>query len=298
MRLGAVFRSHRVDFTTRSRVLAVAHEGLSCGGVSFHRLRYGGNVRLLAPEMGDFYLFQLSMSGPFRIGRNQAMADVGERQAYAVNPCETFTKDWVPDGDQLIIRIERTALEDHTRTMVGPEFSGPILFDARVVDDAFDRLSSLAQYVRYIPAAPARFKRQVEELVMSTILVTFPNTISDTLARPARACAPFYVRRVEEAIDSAPLAETSPEGMAQIAGVSLRTLYYGFRRFRDTTPFTYLRNKRLDVAREKLLRGDPRDTTVTSVALECGFTHLAKFASHFRHRFGRSPSSVLRFKDQ
>lgn len=297
-RLGEVFCSHRVEFTTRNRTLSVAHEGLSWGKVSFHRLRYGGVVRLLAPEMGNFFLFQVPLSGAFRIWRNRAAADVGERQAYAVNPGETFAKDWDIDGDQLIIRIERVALEAYARILVGSDIKGPIHFKPVVVDEVSDRLLSLEQYVRHVPGTPAHLKRQIEELVISTILISFPNTISNILSRPAGACAPFYVKRVEDAIESSPLAEMSLQDMANVAGVSVRTLYYGFQKFRDTTPLAYLKNKRLDIAKQKLLLGDPRHTSVTSVALECGFTHLGKFASNFRRRFGRAPSSVLRFKDQ
>jgi AraC-like DNA-binding protein len=296
-RLSTVFRSHSLQFTRRDRSLSAAHSGISCGAVSFHRLRYGGHVQLLAPEMGSFYLFQIALSGPFRILRNQQTTDVGERQAYAVNPCETFTKYWVPEGDQLIIRIERRALDDYARAILGPGTVRPVAFYPTVVDDAGDALIPLAHYVRCLSAAPVRLTRQIEELAMSTILAAFPSTMSEELDRPARSCAPYYVHRVEEAIDAAPLAEMSVQEMTRVAGVSMRTLYYGFRRFRDTTPLAYLRDRRLDLARSKLMQADPSETTVTSIALECGFTHLAKFASNFRRRFGRTPSSVLRFKD-
>src|SRR5262245_7039434 len=117
--LGTVFRSHSLQFTRKERALAVAHSGFSFGKVSFHRLQYGGYVRMSAPEMGGFYLFQVALTGPFRIVRNQDATDVGERQAYVVNPSETFAKDWVPEGGQLIVRIDRDVLEDYARTVLG-----------------------------------------------------------------------------------------------------------------------------------------------------------------------------------
>jgi AraC-like DNA-binding protein len=272
------------------------HRSASCGRVSFHRLQYGGHVRMSAPEMGNFYLFQLALTSPFRIARNQQITDVGDQQAYAVNPNHTFTKDWLPAGDQLIVRIERLALEEHARTLLGPGVTQPIVFHSTVIDGIHDVLVSLAEYVNCVAAAPIRLKRQVQETAISTILATFPNTLSAEIARPARACAPYYVRRVEETIDAGPQAVTSLEDMTQIAGVSLRTLYYGFRRFRDTTPLAYLKAKRLDLAQAKLMVADPSEMTVRSVAVACGFTHLPKFASDFQARFGRSPSSVLKFK--
>src|SRR5262245_34840639 len=273
-RLGAVFRSHALDFIQKDRTLAVVHSGLACGKISFHRLRYGGHVRMSAPEMGGFYLFQLALTGPFRITRNREATDVAQRQAYAVNPCETFRKDWVPEGDQLIVRIDRDVLEDFVRTTLGSGAGRPILFSPTVVDGARDVLVALADYAGCASAFPARLKREVEEAAMATILASFPNSISEGLARPARACAPYYVRRVEEAIDAAPEAETSLQEMTRIAGVSMRTLYYGFRRFRDTTPLAYLKARRLDLARTRLMRADPRETTV-----HCGGARVRLYPS-------------------
>jgi len=294
-RLGAVFRSHSLHFTHKDRTLAVSHSGTACGRVSFHRLRYGGHVRMSAPEMGGFYLFQVALTGPFRIMRNQEATDVAEREAYAVNPCETFSKDWVPEGDQLIVRIDRDVLENFARATLGLGTDRPILFRPTVVVGARDALVALKQYVECASTFPVRLKREVEEAAMATILASFPNSMSEDFARPARGCAPYYVRRVEEAIDAAPEADTSLHEMTGIAGVSMG-LYYGFRRFRDTTPLAYLKARRLDLAKARLMQADPRATTVTAVARECGFTHLAKFAADFRLRFGRPPSSVLRFK--
>jgi transcriptional regulator GlxA family with amidase domain len=59
------------------------------------------------------------------------------------------------------------------------------------------------------------------------------------------------------------------------------------------TPTAFLRERRLELAREML--GDPGlATTVTSVALACGFGHLGEFSTLYRHRFGERPSDTLR----
>jgi AraC-like DNA-binding protein len=295
-RLSAVFRSHNLQFTRSGRALAVAHSGTACGRVSFHRLRYGGHVRMSAPEMGGFYLFQVALRGPFRILRNREATDVGERQAYAVNPHETFSKDWVPEGSQLIVRVERAALDECAQTLLGVGGERPIVFDQAVVDGARNALVAFAEYVHAFAGVPAALRRQLEETAIATVLASFPNSLSEELERPARSCAPYYVRRVEDAIDATPDAETSLADLTRIAGVSVRTLYYGFRRFRDTTPLAYLKAKRLDLAKARLLQADPAASSVTAIARGCGFTHPAKFAADFKARFGRAPSEVLRFK--
>jgi hypothetical protein len=60
---------------------------------------------------------------------------------------------------------------------------------------------------------------------------------------------------------------------------------------------TALRNRRLLLAREELLRADPYNHNVTSIAMDCGFTHLSKFTSLFKAQFGECPSDALKRPD-
>ncbi|WP_429861090.1 helix-turn-helix domain-containing protein, partial [Burkholderia cenocepacia] len=50
-----------------------------------------------------------------------------------------------------------------------------------------------------------------------------------------------------------------------------------------------LRAPRLDHARE-LLRGSTSERRIADIALDCGFTHLGRFAIAYREKFGESPS--------
>ncbi|OXH85552.1 AraC family transcriptional regulator, partial [Burkholderia multivorans] len=57
-------------------------------------------------------------------------------------------------------------------------------------------------------------------------------------------------------------------------------------------PMQYLRAKRLEHARELLLGATP-ERRIADIALDCGFTHLGRFALAYRERFGESPSDTL-----
>jgi AraC-like DNA-binding protein len=57
-------------------------------------------------------------------------------------------------------------------------------------------------------------------------------------------------------------------------------------------PMQYLRRQRLRRARRRLERATP-GTTVSGIALACGYLSLACFRRDFRHRFGVSPSELL-----
>ena len=78
-----------------------------------------------------------------------------------------------------------------------------------------------------------------------------------------------------------------------MAGVSVRTLYAGFKDFRQTSPMEYLRTIRLQRAREELQRQDP-DSSVTEIAIRWGFTHMGRFSQDYSRMFGERPSETKR----
>lgn len=80
--------------------------------------------------------------------------------------------------------------------------------------------------------------------------------------------------------------------IAQLAGVSERSLQLAFREQLGATPRQRLNRFRLNEVRRRLLNPRHNDT-VSSVALECGFAHLGRFAGVYRAEFGEHPSSTL-----
>jgi transcriptional regulator GlxA family with amidase domain len=88
----------------------------------------------------------------------------------------------------------------------------------------------------------------------------------------------------------------TPITMSDVAahlGVSLRSLQAGFRQWRNATPNAYLRQVRLRLVREELLRSD-QDASVTTVAMRHGFMHLGRFSAQYRAAFGEGPRATLR----
>jgi len=81
--------------------------------------------------------------------------------------------------------------------------------------------------------------------------------------------------------------------LASATGISSRTLNRVTRREAGLSPMALLRKARLAQARLELENPD-RGTTVTRVALDCGFTHLGRFSLDYAREFGESPSTTLR----
>src|SRR5690606_26096836 len=81
--------------------------------------------------------------------------------------------------------------------------------------------------------------------------------------------------------------------MAEHAVVSSRSLFTGFRRYRNTSPMLYLKEPRLRRVNEELKRLTTGSDTVTAVAFRWGFSHLRHFTTDYKRRFGESPSETL-----
>ena len=80
--------------------------------------------------------------------------------------------------------------------------------------------------------------------------------------------------------------------LAAACGLARRTMQTQFRSFIGAAPLQFLRLMRLAEARRQLLRAEPA-ATVTSIATNCGFTHLGRFAGWYGERYGECPSATL-----
>lgn len=78
--------------------------------------------------------------------------------------------------------------------------------------------------------------------------------------------------------------------MEQISGLSARSLQYSFLERFGCAPTVWLRNLRLDRARQQLMR-TPLQKTITQIAYDCGFSSVSQFGQYYRQRFGTPPSA-------
>src|SRR5258706_206635 len=109
-------------------------------------------------------------------------------------------------------------------------------------------------------------RARVEALLATLLQRTCLPAISDNTELPI---ASRDVRRAEAYIGSNVARNMRLEAIARAAGGRLRTLQTSFRRDRHVTPMQYLRNLRLDAARERLLRGSSR----SQGAVQAGVSH-------------------------
>ena len=134
---------------------------------------------------------------------------------------------------------------------------------------------------------------QIEQTMMAALLSVQPHQYSDALTAERHCVTPGFIRRVERYIAENAHSPITVVDMAEHAGVSTRTLYLGFRKFRDTTPAQCLAENRLERVRQELMAGPLPGETIRDVALRWGFHHQGHFSARYFRRYGELPSKTL-----
>lgn len=97
--------------------------------------------------------------------------------------------------------------------------------------------------------------------------------------------------RVRDQIVSAPSADYKLEELAAVAGMGVSALKEKFPVLFGRPVITFLRDVRLDCAREALEHGDVK---VTQASEQAGYKHVSTFSAAFRKRFGKPPSAFVK----
>jgi AraC-like DNA-binding protein len=199
---------------------------------------------------------------------------------------------------QRSVRLDIDKLEAQCARWLGHPLEEPLRFALHPFSDELEEIwRRTLSYVwssdeRGLPLAPAA-QAAFDEYVLTLLLHHHPNNYSDELAGNMPGPVPGIVRRAERFMaDNADTPITVSDVAAHL-GVSLRSLQAGFREWRNATPNTYLRQVRLRLVRDELLRSD-QDASVTTVAMQHGFMHLGRFSAQYRAAFGEGPSATLR----
>ncbi|MBU2667954.1 AraC family transcriptional regulator [Actinoplanes bogorensis] len=280
------------DFEFRSRMI-------SAGGLIIDRPRYLARMSFRTEPFPTF-LTSSVLSGRYSVatGRLHGQASAGEVILYPPGAALDLVLD---RSDQYILQLPMEAVNRAAgRLGVKP---GDLSFDGVTPINAAAgrRWADTVVYLIRMLTVPG--ETAIHPLMLSTLIETaaatavtvFPNTsmTMDYVAGP-HPTAPAVVRRAIDYVEAHAADPITLEDIAAAAGVGVRTLQAGFRRYLDTTPIGYLFRVRLDHAHYALQAADPTVETVATIAHRWGFTHLGRFSARYRSTFGRRPSETLR----
>lgn len=296
------FCPHRLTALESARSFDTRFHAVRTEHISLCYLDYGGRVDITPEAQESFYLVLIPLAGRAELGygREHALYDAG---GAGIPPVDRRYDIHVSAASpHLVVQIARDRLEEHLRSMLAVPAPDPVRFALgmdmttpaarswrKVVNLLLDELDGGGA----IPGEPLAM-RELERLLLSQLLLAQPNNYSALLHGQPRAVAPKAIRRAAALIEAHAAEPLTVEDVAEATGLSVRTLQQGFRRFLDTTPTNYLREVRLQHAREILASADPTSTTVTAIATRCGFLHAGRFAMQYHQRFGEPPSATLR----
>jgi transcriptional regulator GlxA family with amidase domain len=103
----------------------------------------------------------------------------------------------------------------------------------------------------------------------------------------------WQVRRVEQYIETHWDQPITIEILARATAASARSIFYHFRTSRGQSPMSFLKQLRLQRAKEMLERAD-LNRSVTDAAIACGFGNLGHFSGDYFKRYGEHPSDTLK----
>lgn len=300
-RVGQVFCKHRIDFAGRGRALASRQHYAALGRVALSHITYGEEVAIDAGEPEDWFMVHFIDRGrcAMKVGTHDLVAS--PRMSVITSATLPLHMTWTANCDHLVLKVDRAALERCLSVQIDDAVTRPLVFLPDMPNETQETACyrrTLDFVIRELDADDSFFlsqagRRQLEDMLMHQLLGAFRHNYSQALAAPAGACAPRHVVRAEEFIRANAAQALTVEDIAAASGVGVRTLFEGFRRFRDTTPMARLKAVRLEGVREDLLAAAP-EASVTAIAMNWGFSNLGRFADAYRRRYGELPSQTLK----
>lgn len=297
--VAGVFRDHELEVRRSSGAHAAELNHCPLGDISINYIAYGAEAEVDPGSLNDFYLIHVPLKGTSIVEVGGEIVHATPEQAVLCSPSKRVRFQWSDDCGVLAIRIERAAVERQMTALIGAPAMRSPNFDPRLPFDAQSSWRNLANFMcaelgsdRHMFTPPVA-RAALGQMLITSLLTQHGHDMRQLVDRPSVTAAPRHVRKAEEYM-SARLAQ--PLTMAEIVaavGVSERTLFEGFRRFRNTSPMAWLKARRMEKAREALACGDA-NASVTEIAMEWGFFHLGNFSAAYRDAYGERPSETLR----
>ena len=206
--------------------------------------------------------------------------------------------EFKPGYRQLVLRIEFDALKRYLSALIGEEVNKLAFDETETRQPAISSLrrrifqfaSDFNERGSYFSALAAA---EVERMVIMKFLMCHRHNYTHLLLREPLPSTSSAVKIVEEYIEANWDKPIDVPSMARVAKVSARSLFRQFKQDRGYSPADFAKRVRLDHARE-LLDHPSQGSSVTQIALRCGFQNPGHFARDFRLAFGELPSETLK----
>jgi AraC-like DNA-binding protein len=266
------------------------------GDLSLSFCRYDEPVRLTFPEAG-FVRQQICLDGSSQSRFGNRLIELDAQNWSATIPAGVEVDfQYSASFRQMILWIESAALERAATAMFGRSYR--LSWESQPNESSV-AMKSLRQAVGYLASVVEIAGKgsspiamvETQDLVLANFLLSHQRELVDSGTRRALLPSSTQMRVLEEYLIAHWNEPVTVEKLAELGNVSVRSIFRHFKSARGCTPLEFIKTLRLENARKKLL--DPRTaTTVSSVALGCGFNNLGHFAKDYKELFGELPSQT------
>jgi AraC-like DNA-binding protein len=270
------------------------------GGISLSYCDYASSVTLSFPE-ARFIRQHLCLSGNAGIASGGRIQDLSQDNwSGIVPPGMRVDYSYSANTRQLVMWLDVDKLGRKLNALIGNSRATPPQWpgDGYVQRVALDSMKRAVEFVvtELDTAGQVPFTQsgsvEIEDFIMVRFLYAHGHDQMLRLSEEVRFASHAQLRRLEDYIFENWRAPLDVETMADVSGVSARSVFRYFKSAHGCTPQAFRKRIRLEQARNQLRRSEP-GTTVISVALSCGFQSLGHFARDYRDHFGELPSKTL-----
>ncbi len=206
--------------------------------------------------------------------------------------------EFQPGFSQIVLRFD----QDYLRKTLSRLIDSPVVdlhfapgcSASKQAVAAFRRsVFSVAHQILSPPPLPAAAIAALTESVGISFLYLSDHNFSNRLRHDPAPSVSWQLARAEDFIFANWAEPITITDLVAAAQCSARALFKAFAKERGTTPMEFLKNYRLEQARNLLAHPNER-TTVLSVSQRCCFSNQGHFARDYRLKFGELPSATLK----
>jgi AraC-like DNA-binding protein len=264
------------------------------GKLDLCRISYGGSVHVSSPALETIYHLQLLQRGHCLWKGNGQEHYFTPGELLLINPDDPVDLTYSDDCEKLIVKLPASVLQTACSENHWQAPSSGVRFTNNRYKlqqlEGFDSLLGLICQEAEAEQSVPQIQEQYSRIIAGKLLCMLANNVR---REPLGDSCPSF-GRISDYIDEHLKKDISVEQLAELANMSLRSLYMLFERKVGTTPKSYIRRRKLEQIHGRLSDPSAKVRNITEIAMDYGFLHLGRFSESYKSTFGELPSDTLR----
>ncbi|WP_460128659.1 helix-turn-helix domain-containing protein [Pseudomonas sp. S3_A09] len=211
---------------------------------------------------------------------------------------EIFLANYAEGINYTTIYISNADMAKQLTLILGYSPKSRIFFNQRTSErwqiNSIQRLvETILDFSEKSPIFVKRVADSLKESLIGFFLCNFRNNYTLSILGPKRSITltPHLINMAAEYMASSVDPHLTVCEVATHAGLSVRSLQMGFKKFKNTTPIVFLREQRLEKAR-RMLNMEDNSLTPKEIAYACGFTNYQSFCKYYSLKYFIHPSFI------